>query len=89
MQDSAPCHTAKLTKRFLDSHNIPTIKWPANSPDLNPIENVWGYLKEKIVGKHNMTVSSVEKAVKEYWTNDLDMAYLKNSQIPCQEESNV
>ena len=51
MQDSAPCHTAKVVQRFLERQGIETIKWPGNSPDLNPIENAWKVLKEKIVGK--------------------------------------
>ena len=39
--DSAPCHTAKSIKTYLASKGIPTIDWPGNSPDLNPIENAW------------------------------------------------
>ena len=49
--DGAPCHTAKVVKGFLDNKNIPTIKWPGNSPDLNPIENVWAYMKDKHMAK--------------------------------------
>src|SRR5258705_11307882 len=49
-QDGATCHTAKTTKRCLAEHQIQTLPWPSNSPDLRPIENVWGILKKVCVG---------------------------------------
>ena len=48
MQDNARIHRSNAVKEFLESRGIWTIKWPAHSPDLNPIEQVWKALKAKI-----------------------------------------
>ncbi len=37
-QDLAPAHTAKSSKSWLNDHGVGVLDWPANSPDLNPIE---------------------------------------------------
>ena len=67
MQDNAPIHTAGNVKRFLEEHDIPCLDWPAQSPDLNPIENVWHYIKQQL---RNDKISNLEELwtkIKEKW----------------------
>ena len=39
-QDNSLVHTAKIVKEYIHKSNIPILKWPANSPDISPIENL-------------------------------------------------
>ena len=56
-QDNATCHTSRLVKQWFNDENVTVMNWPAPSPDLNPLENLWDYLHKK--NPHN---------VKELWT---------------------
>jgi hypothetical protein len=47
-QDSAPCHTGKMAMSWFRKNKINVLKWPGNSPDMNPIENLWEVLKNEI-----------------------------------------
>lgn len=48
MQDLAPAHKAHTTRHLLDQKGVRVLYWPGNSPDLNPIENVWAYMARKL-----------------------------------------
>ena len=41
MQDNASCHKATEVLEFLAEHRVPVMEWSPQSPDLDPIENLW------------------------------------------------
>ena len=45
-QDNCPSHRSKETRKFFSDNSIKLLSWPAYSPDLNLIENVWSLLSE-------------------------------------------
>ena len=49
-QDNAPCCIARSVKVRMKDHHIRTLSWPAQSPDLNPIKNLWNVIKRKMDG---------------------------------------
>ena len=70
-QDNARPHTAKLTKGFLAENHVRVVDWPAQSPDLNPIENVWQELKRMVQRNSNKLTNLMEldNQVLQAWRN--------------------
>lgn len=70
-QDNASIHTSSTSVEFFAEHGVSVLDWPARSPDLNPIENVWAIMSREVYqnGKQYDSVSTLTKAVIEAWKN--------------------
>ena len=69
-QDNAKGHASKYTKSVLQSIGITPIFWPANSPDLNPIETLWDLMKDYIERNYpdvHRSYPRLRRAVQEAW----------------------
>lgn len=67
--DNDPKHTARSVKSFLSEQRVTMLDWPANSPDLNPIENLWYVVKKKVSVKRNSSQNELYKAFVEAWNS--------------------
>ena len=67
--DNARPHTANMTRNFLTQNNINTLPWPALSPDLNPIEQLWDRIDRDIRNqvRKPRTIQELTNAVQNAW----------------------
>ncbi|KAJ7341735.1 hypothetical protein JRQ81_006579 [Phrynocephalus forsythii] len=63
----APPHTAKSTKTWFHDHGITVLDWPANSSDLNPIENLWIIAKRKMRDMRLNNAPELKAAIEASW----------------------
>lgn len=77
-QDNAAVHTSQRTNDFLDVYDVDVLPWPAKSPDLNIIENVWGRMARDVYknGRQFENVVDLQDAIMEAW-NDIDLSYIR------------
>ncbi len=66
-QDNAKPHSAHITKSWLRRKRVRVLDWPACSPDLSPIENVWRILKRKMRQRRPRTLAHLKTCLQEEW----------------------
>lgn len=67
MQDNSRIHTANKCMALLARQPFETMDWPALSPDLNPIENVWAYMIRGWPFMANRTQERLDELVQQRW----------------------
>ena len=69
MDDNARPHRARVVTQYLNNEGIEQMEWPANSPDLNPIEHAWDMLQRRVSARQQQpqTLQELENALNQEW----------------------
>ncbi|KAG1578529.1 hypothetical protein G6F48_011857 [Rhizopus delemar] len=81
--DNDPKHTSRLTQKWFVDTKVQLLNWPVYSPDLNPIENLWDYLKVRLYAYETAPLSMKElfERVADIWYNEITKEYCE--QLVC------
>ena len=78
MQYGVPCHRSKVANDFLKKNKIFVLEWPRSSSDLNPIENLWTVMKDKMAYKQTPSAENLRQASKEVWITEITHEYCES-----------
>lgn len=65
--DNDPKHTARSVKSYLNEATVSVLEWPPQSPDLNPIENLWSHVERQMEGRKYRSSVELFESVTEIW----------------------
>ena len=77
-QDNARPHVARRVLTYLDTEGVRLLPWPARSPDLSPIENIWSWVAERL-GRHRSPATTIDEVwhrLEAAW-NDLPVSVIQ------------
>lgn len=67
-QDNDPKHTSKVVKEWLNQARTKVLEWPSQSPDLNPIKNLWTVLKKQVRVRKPTNLVELNQFCQEKWS---------------------
>uniref|UniRef100_A0A3Q2FGN4 Paired domain-containing protein n=1 Tax=Cyprinodon variegatus TaxID=28743 RepID=A0A3Q2FGN4_CYPVA len=66
--DGAPCHKAEAVTKWLKDHEVEVLDlWPENSPDLNPMQNLWSFLKKQVDKQKPTNCDQLQALIRQEW----------------------
>jgi len=79
--DNDPKHRSRVAQDFLSRETPEVIDWPSNSPDVNPVENLWAIIKRRIEKRKPENLEQLNTFLHEEWNNiDINLlSHLVNS----------
>lgn len=66
-QDNAPCHVSQTCKTWFTINNVPLLPWPANSPDMSPIDTLWREMKKELKKSPARSKQELKEKIKSIW----------------------
>jgi len=72
MQDGAPAHRVRPVKDMIAENGWKLLDWPGNYPDLNPIKNLWNFVKDNLEEDWITTVADLQAKIKHFWCIQLN-----------------
>ena len=74
--DGAPCNKGAAVTQWINQQGIQLLgPWPGSSPDLNPIENLWTKMKQKVAEQQPTSADSLVQAIMHVWTTEITQEY--------------
>ena len=67
-QDNDPKHTARTVKAYLSRCPFQIMEWPSQSPDLNPIENLWSQLDRELSDRNPQSKHELFEVLQQGWS---------------------
>ena len=83
MHNGAPCHRSKIVKKFLGENHVTALDWPGNSPDSNPIKNLWAKMKDLMAEKQPSRGKALIQTIKEVWVQEISADYCNSLIARC------
>jgi transposase len=80
-QDNDPKHKSRVAQQFISNEVPEVIDWPSNSPDVNPVENLWSIIKRRVEKRKPINLQELDMFLHEEWdkTDMLVLNHLVNS----------
>ena len=79
MDDNAPVHRPNTAENYKDQNEVTSMEWPAKSPDLSTIENIWLYKKRELQKSavDITTKNDLLREIQSVWRN-IELDYMRN-----------